>query len=137
MPSLRHFLRQALNLPKSSTRSLLASAAVAATTAVYLAGCTVGPNYKRPAAVTPAKWDVAEPWRQSAPRDAFPKGEWWAVFNDNDLNALEKQALAENQNIKVSLARLDQAKATAAIQIATLFPTLGTAPSIERQRLSG
>src|SRR5258707_3643854 len=77
-------------------------------------GCTVGPYYKRPAAVTPAKWDVAEPWRESAPKDAFPKGEWWSVFHDDDLNALEKQALSENQTIKVSLAHLDQARATAA-----------------------
>src|SRR5215813_12058003 len=120
-----------------SRLNAILSAALAALSVAILAGCTVGPNYKRPAAVTPAKWDVAEPWRESAPRDAFPKGEWWAVFNDDDLNALEKQALAENQTIKVSLSRLDQAKATAAIQIATLFPTLGTAPSIERQRLSG
>src|SRR4029077_17261900 len=100
-------------------------------------GCTVGPNYKRPAAVTPAKWDVAEPWRESAPKDAFPKGEWWSVFRDDELNALETQALAENQTLKVALAHLEQARATAAIQISTLFPTVSTAPSAERQRLSG
>jgi len=114
-----------------------AAVAISVVTAAFAIGCTVGPNYKRPAAVTPAKWDVAEPWRESAPKDAFPKGEWWSVFHDDDLNALEKQALAENQTIKVSFARLDQARATAAIQIATLFPTLSTAPSVERQRLSG
>jgi NodT family efflux transporter outer membrane factor (OMF) lipoprotein len=110
---------------------------VAWSIAVLVGGCTVGPNYKRPAAVTPAKWDVAEPWRESAPKDAFPKGEWWSVFNDHDLNALEKQALAENQTLKLALAHLEQARATAAIQISTLFPTLNTAPSAQRQRLSG
>jgi multidrug efflux system outer membrane protein len=106
-------------------------------TMLALAGCTVGPNYNRPTATIPAKWDVAEPWRESAPKDASPKGEWWAVFHDDDLNALEKDAQAENQTIKISIAHLEQARATAAIQIATLFPTLGTAPSLERQRLSG
>jgi multidrug efflux system outer membrane protein len=101
------------------------------------AGCTVGPNYHRTSAPVPAKWDVAEPWRESAPRDAFPKGEWWAVFHDDDLSVLEKQALDANQTIKVSEAHLRQARATAAIQVATLFPTLAAAPSVERQRISG
>jgi len=107
------------------------------TCAVALGGCTVGPNYKRPTAAVPAKWDVAEPWRESAPKDGVSKGEWWSVFHDGELNALEKNALAENQTIKISIAHLVQARATAAIQIATLFPTLNTAPSVERQRLSG
>jgi multidrug efflux system outer membrane protein len=104
---------------------------------LFAAGCTVGPNYNRPAAVAPAKWDVAEPWRASAPKDAFPKGDWWAVFRDDELNALEKEALAGNQTIKISLAHLEQARATAALQVSALFPTLGTTPSVERQRLSG
>src|SRR5580704_4588492 len=105
--------------------------------AALLTGCTVGPNYKRPTATVPAHWDVVEPWRESAPKDSLPKGEWWDVFHDDELNALEKQALAENQTLKVSIAHLEQARATASIQIATLFPTLSTGPQVQRQRLSG
>lgn len=102
-----------------------------------LTGCAVGPNYRRPSAPVAAKWDLAEPWRESAPKDALPKGEWWTVFRDDDLNVLEKQALAANQTLKVSIARLEQARANAAVQVATLFPTTSVAPAIERQRLSG
>jgi outer membrane protein, multidrug efflux system len=102
-----------------------------------LTGCAVGPNYRRPSAPVAAKWDLAEPWRESAPKDALPKGEWWTVFRDDDLNVLEKQALAANQTLKVSIARLEQARANAAVQVATLFPTISVAPAIERQRLSG
>ncbi|HUE43829.1 MAG TPA: efflux transporter outer membrane subunit [Candidatus Sulfotelmatobacter sp.] len=102
-----------------------------------LSGCTVGPNYKKPDATVPAKWDVEQPWRESAPKDAFDKGEWWRVFNDDDLNTFETQAIAENQTIKVSIAHLEQARATAAIQVATLFPTLSGGATAERQRLSG
>src|SRR6266403_3613400 len=102
-----------------------------------LTGCAVGPSYKRPPAPTVAGWELAEPWREGAPKDAIPKGEWWTVFHDEDLNALETQALTANQTIKVSIARLEQARATAAIQVSTLFPTLNTAPGAERQRLSG
>jgi outer membrane protein, multidrug efflux system len=100
-------------------------------------GCTVGPNYQRPTAPVPAKWDVTEPWRESAPKDGIAKGEWWSAFHDDDLSALEKQALDANQTIKVAAARLEQARASAAVQIATQFPTLSTSPSVQRQRLSG
>jgi len=104
---------------------------------LLLVGCTVGPNYRRPAAPVPAKWDVTEPWRESAPKDAVPKGDWWSAFHDDELSALEKQALDANQTIKASAAHLEQARASAALQIATQFPSLSTAPQAERQRLSG
>jgi outer membrane protein, multidrug efflux system len=114
---------------------IAASAALLGT--FILAGCTVGPNYKKPDATVPVHWDVEQPWRESAPKDAFDKGEWWKVFNDDDLNKFEAQAIAENQTIKISIAHLEQARATAAIQVATLFPTLSGSGSVERQRLSG
>jgi outer membrane protein, multidrug efflux system len=121
-------------MPQKHSR---AGACLLTVAAIFAAGCTVGPNYKRPAAVAPAKWDVAEPWRESAPKDNFPKGEWWTVFHDDELNTLEKQALAGNQTIKVAIAHLEQARATAMLQVSTLFPTAGVTPAIERQRLSG
>src|SRR5215470_13680917 len=111
--------------------------ALALVVGVAFAGCSVGPNYHRPNAPVATKWDIAEPWREAAPRDALPKGQWWAVFHNDELSDFERQALDANQTIKASAARLEQARALAAIQVSTLFPTLGTAPSVERQRLSG
>jgi len=105
--------------------------------ALCATGCTVGPKYQRASAPVPAKWDVAEPWRESAPKDGVAKGEWWSVFGNEELAALEKQALGANQTIQASVARLEQARASAALQIATQFPTFATAPSVERQRISG
>jgi multidrug efflux system outer membrane protein len=102
-----------------------------------IGGCTVGPKYQRATAPVPAKWDVSEPWRESAPKDAVAKGEWWSVFHDDELSALEKQTLDANQTIKVSAARLEQARALAALQVSTQFPTLSTSPSAQRQRISG
>ncbi|HTT31978.1 MAG TPA: efflux transporter outer membrane subunit [Methylomirabilota bacterium] len=104
---------------------------------LFLAGCTVGPNYRRPTAPVPAKWDVTEPWRESVPKDAAPKGDWWNVYRDEELSALEKQALDANQTIKVAVAHLEQARASAVLQIATQFPNLATTPQAERQRVSG
>ena len=113
--------------------------AAPSTVAVFLcvAGCTVGPKYQRASAPVPAKWDVTEPWRESAPSDQIAKGEWWSAFQNDELSALAKEALDANQTIKVAIARLEQARSAAALEIATEFPTLSTAPSAERQRLSG
>lgn len=104
---------------------------------ISLGACTVGPNYKHVSAPVPAKWDLEQPWGESAPKDAIPKGQWWSVFRDPDLDALEEEALSANQSIKISVARLEQARAAAAIQVATIFPALSAAPNAQRQRLSG
>lgn len=107
------------------------------TLALCISGCTVGPKYQRASAPVPAHWDVVEPFRESAPQDALPKGEWWAIFHDDALNSLEKNSLAANQTLKVAAAHLEQARASAAIQVSTQFPQVGTSPSASRQRLSG
>ncbi len=104
---------------------------------VLASGCTVGPKYQRASVRVPAKWDIAEPWRESAPKDGVAKGEWWSVFQDEELNALEKQALDANQTIKIADAHLEQARASAALQVATQFPSFSTTPSALRQRISG
>jgi outer membrane protein, multidrug efflux system len=101
------------------------------------AGCTVGPNYKRPAAPVPANWEVAKPWREADPKDAVPKTAWWTLFHDDDLDGMETELLASNQTLKVALANFDQARASAAVQNATLFPTLSVDPQAGRERYSG
>jgi len=93
---------------------------------IYASGCTVGPKYHRPDAPSVTTWELAEPWREGAPKDSIPKGQWWTVFRDNDLDALETQAIAANQTIRISLARVEQARANAAIQVSTVFPRLST-----------
>jgi len=101
-----------------------------------IAGCTVGPNYKKPAAAVPAKWDVEEPFREAAPKDAVPKTAWWTVFHDDELTGLENDLLASNETLKVALAHYRQARASAAVENATLFPTFSVAPTAARQRYS-
>ncbi|HKV24930.1 MAG TPA: efflux transporter outer membrane subunit [Candidatus Acidoferrum sp.] len=102
-----------------------------------LAGCTVGPNYARANAPVASKWQVEAPWRQSSPKDAVSKGEWWKIFSDDELDALESEALSANQTLQAATANYNQARSAATIQIATEFPTFGVAPGLERQRLSG
>jgi outer membrane protein, multidrug efflux system len=101
------------------------------------AGCTVGPNYKKPTAPVAANWQVTQPWRQASPKDTLPKTSWWTVFHEDELNRLEMDLLAANQTLKAALAHFEQARASAAVENATLFPTLGVAPQAGRERYSG
>ncbi len=85
-------------------------------TTLALASCAVGPNYKKPdtADITPAKWR----WQPAAPSDDTPRGEWWKVFRDSELNRLESLALAASPSLRAALARVDQARASARISAA-------------------
>jgi outer membrane protein, multidrug efflux system len=65
-----------------------------------------------------------------------PKGNWWEVFGDTNLNELEAQALHANQSLKAAVARVDQARATARVARADLLPSLSFDPSFNRQRYS-
>src|SRR5258708_40130645 len=100
-------------------------------------GCTVGPGYKRPAAQVPDAWKGAGPWQTAAPKDAIPKGAWWQIFHDAELDRLEQELLQANQSLAAAEDRLSQARALARIASAAYFPTLSTDPNAQRQRISG
>ena len=103
---------------------------------VSTVGCTVGPRYKRPTAQVPDTWKGEGPWQTAAPKDAIPKGAWWQVFHDADLDQLEQQLLQANQSLTASRDRLLEARSQARIVSAAFFPTVSTDPSGERQRVS-
>ena len=64
-----------------------------------LAGCAVGPKYQRPPVQSPPAWKTEGPWREAAPKDAIPKGAWWEIFHDEELNGYEQQLLQANQSL--------------------------------------
>jgi multidrug efflux system outer membrane protein len=101
--------------------------------AVLLAGCTVGPNYKRPApaAPLPADWH----WQAAQPSDDLPKGPWWKLFHDDELDRLEEAAAAQNQDLKAAVARVDESRARARLQGAAFFPDITAEPSYTRTQL--
>jgi outer membrane protein, multidrug efflux system len=101
--------------------------------------CTVGPRYQRPQAPTPAPdaWKTQPPWQQAAPKDAIPKGAWWQVYHDSQLDAYEQQLLAANQSLIAARDRLNQARSLARVATADYFPQLSADPSAVRERGSG
>src|SRR3989454_9981363 len=103
-----------------------------------LAGCAVGPNYKRPTTETPAHYKAEElgSWKKGQPGDHVPKGDWWNIFGDETLNDLQGRATGADQELKAAVARVDQARATARVARSELLPTLNADPSYTRQRFS-
>jgi NodT family efflux transporter outer membrane factor (OMF) lipoprotein len=102
-----------------------------------LAGCAVGPKYQRPPVPSAPAWKSEGPWREVAPKDAIPKGAWWEIFHEEELNHYEQQLLAANQSLAAARNRLDQARSLARVASAGLFPTMSTDPNASRNRYSG
>src|SRR5208282_2434017 len=92
---------------------------------------------KRPTAQVPDTWKGEGPWQSAAPKDAIPKGAWWQIFHDAELDRLEQELLQANQSLAAAQDRLFQARAQARIASSAYFPTLSADPSGQRERLSG
>jgi multidrug efflux system outer membrane protein len=105
---------------------------------VLLGGCAVGPDYKRPqAADNPAAYsNSTNGWKIAEPQAQLPKGNWWEIFEDADLNNLESQALAANQQLKIAVARFAEARAQIDVARSGLFPNITASPSASRERTS-
>jgi NodT family efflux transporter outer membrane factor (OMF) lipoprotein len=104
---------------------------------MLLAGCAVGPSYKRPDAPQPPAFKEAGEWIVAKPADAAPKGKWWEVFNDPVLDGLIEQANGGSFTLASAEARYRQATAAIGGARAQLFPTLGLGASATRASASG
>ena len=112
---------------------------------LLLAGCAVGPNYQRPTplgtnAIPPA-FSAPMPtntgiWKPAQPSAHLPRGSWWEVFGDPELNRLEVLATANNQQLVAAYANLQQARAQMGIARAQFWPQISAAPEVIRQRTS-
>ena len=108
-------------------------------TLAALAGCaSVGPDYARPNDDAPLQYKAAElgAWKEGHPLDHLPKGEWWTVFRDTDLDALQRQALEANQELKAAFAAVEQARFVAGYARSEIFPSLSSGSGYTRERFS-
>ncbi len=98
-----------------------------------LAGCKVGPDYKRPVVDAPRDWR----WKAAEPSDHLPKGAWWRLFGDSTLDGLEQKATEQNQDLKAAAARIEQSRAIARLSRSDLFPGVTGSAAFNRVRTSG
>jgi NodT family efflux transporter outer membrane factor (OMF) lipoprotein len=99
---------------------------------VALGACAVGPNYVRPTVPAPADFKESKGWKSAEPKDRLPRGKWWEVYGDKDLDALMEQVNVSNQNIKQAEAQYRAARALVQAARAAYFPTVGAAASVTR-----
>jgi NodT family efflux transporter outer membrane factor (OMF) lipoprotein len=99
-------------------------------------GCSFAPPYKVPDTGTPAEhYKELADWKVAQPQDAQPRGNWWVIYQDPELDRLEDKIPA-NLTLKAAFARLEQARAQYRIARADLFPTLTADPYAMRDKYS-
>ena len=111
---------------KKTTRPL-AQFVVAIFSLLMLAGCKVGPNYKRPMVPTPATYrDLSENPQQQTQAASYADLPWWQVFQDQQLQELIRTALKQNYDLQIATERINQARAQVAVTRSSLFPQVST-----------
>jgi len=101
-----------------------------------ICGCTVGPTYRRPTAEVPTAYKELGNWKEAQPNDQNLGGNWWEMFQDPQLNALELQVNVSNQNLKAAEAQYTQARALVRYNRAAYFPTLTAGADASRNKIS-
>ena len=113
-------------------RSLVSIAAV--TILALVAGCAVGPDYKRPEIELPQVWPTAPADSSAAATDTT---RWWTIYGDGKLNALIDEALRNNTDLAVAAARLAEAEAQLGIARSDQFPSVYGTAERNRNRATG
>ena len=106
-----------------------------AVAAVTLAGCTVGPNYKRPQVAVPQSFRAPEPLPESQGA-SLADLKWFEVFRDPQLDDLIKVALVQNYDLRDAVARVDEARANLGITRSNQYPQVSASGDLQITRLS-
>jgi multidrug efflux system outer membrane protein len=103
--------------------------------AILCVGCTVGPNYNRPAVAVPASFRAPEPLTPDQ-GDSLANLKWFDVFKDEQLQSLIRTALQHNFDLRVAMARVEEARAGLGIVRSNQFPQFGAQGGVDINRLS-
>lgn len=104
-----------------------------------LAGCTVGPNYKRPLVAAPEIYRGADQQAASAVQSqnrsaSLSDEKWWEVFQDKELQDLIRTALRQNYDVRIAAARILEAQAQLGITRADQYPSVTVGGNITNQQ---
>ena len=98
---------------------------------LFTGGCMMGPDYRRPAVDTPAAFQY-----EAKEASETANTEWWKNFRDPVLDGLIAEALANNKNIRIAAANIEQAAGLLTQTRAPLFPQVNYGGGASRQRES-
>src|SRR5437899_4040447 len=101
---------------------------------LLLTGCTLGPKYKRPTVAVPDTFRGLAPDADSQSAASFGEEKWWDVFQDPQLQALIREALSQNYDVRIAAVRVLQAHAALGITRADQFPTISAGASATNER---
>lgn len=134
-----------MNLLMRNRRIGIASAYAALGLTALLSGCRVGPTYHPPAppsATAPNYKELTvnfrdtDGWKVASPQDAMIRSNWWEVYNESELNALEEQLNINNETLKESFQNCMAARAVVAEARSQFWPTIIGNPTWSRSRNS-
>ena len=111
-------------------------ASVVLLAATFATGCAVGPKYKVPAVTAPPAYKESANWKPAQPNEQQLGGNWWEIFQDQQLNKLEGTINVSNQSLKAAVAQYQQARAALRYVRADYYPTVTVSPSATRQEYS-
>jgi len=110
---------------------------VALAVAGILAGCDLAPAYKQPHYLLPDSYQGSGAFRVAQPQDALsPRGDWWTLFGDEELNQLEEQLVRENPTLEAAAEAYTQARDLAAEAQSHLYPQVGAQALVSENRES-
>ena len=104
--------------------------------ALLAVGCSVGPKYQRPIVQAPPAYRESQGWKTAQPADTVLRGDWWTLFGDAELNALEQQIDLSNQNLKAAEARFQQARSLIRVTQSQKYPTVTVGAGVSGNRNS-
>jgi NodT family efflux transporter outer membrane factor (OMF) lipoprotein len=111
-------------------------AGVVLAAAVTLSGCSLAPKLTIPDVPTAAKYKEEGPWMPAQPADGLSRGDWWTMFGESELNALQTRLVAHSPDLAAALARYNQAQAISDQLRSGLFPSLTAGVTALREGLS-
>jgi NodT family efflux transporter outer membrane factor (OMF) lipoprotein len=111
-------------------------AGVVIASAVALSACTLAPPLRVPDVPIAAVYREAGPWMPAQPADGLSRGDWWKMYGDAELNALQTRLIEHSPDLAAALARYNQAKSFSDQLRSGLFPSLVLGADAQRDGLS-
>lgn len=108
---------------------------IALTSVILIVGCTVGPDYKRPDNLTSNKWATTQTKNINTSAKQIDT-HWWKKFNDPILESYLNKAIQNNYDLKITQAKLEQARALRAMEASRFYPQVNGDVSVTSLRIS-